>query len=279
MTVRYFSIYLICVISLIISLTYGQSKSLLSHSTIAENLEWKGVAVAEENTAIIPASSQEDRASAAGWANGGNWMNQHEDINQIGKTREIDLVFLGNSITQSWGGEGRHVWPVGEKIWREYYKDRNTANFGISGDRTQQILWRIAHGNFDTINPKVIVLLIGTNNLVDNTALEIIAGINTIVADLRINLPETKILLMGILPRGEKSDDPFRIKINQINAVIKYNEDQKHVFFINIEKALLNPDGTANKRLMADDCLHLKTEGYKTWAEEIEPVLEKLLSY
>ena len=84
---------------------------------------------------------------------------------------------------------------------------------------------------------------------------------------------------MGILPRGERSDDPFRIKINQINTEIKNNEDRIHIFFVDIKNALLYPDGTANKTLMADDCLHLRAAGYKAWAEEIETLLDDILNY
>lgn len=230
------------------------------------------------NSAVIPVPSQEDRARAAGWLRGGTWMDQHKDINKIGESRDVDLVFLGNSITQSWGGgEGRYVGSVGGKAWQNYYQDRNAAGFGISGDRTQHLLWRIANGNFDSISPKVVVLLIGTNNLNDNTPAEISAGIDRVVLNLRRKLPNTKIILMGILPRGEKPDDPYRQKIANINTAIQRNDDQKAVFFIDIGKAFLHPDGRSNKSLMADDCLHLRPAGYETWAEQIEPLLQELL--
>jgi lysophospholipase L1-like esterase len=231
----------------------------------------------EENTAVIPVPSREDRASAAGWLGGGTWMDQHADINRLARSRKIDLVFLGNSITQSWGGEGRNVVSVGGKTWKKYYQKRNAADFGISGDRTQHLLWRIDNGNFDSILPRVIVLLIGTNNLNDNTAEEIVEGIERVVLRLRKKLPESKIVLMGVLPRGEKANDPYRKKIGTINAAIKENDDRENVFYIDIGEAFLLPDGSANKELMADDCLHLRPAGYATWAREIEPLLQQLL--
>ena len=100
----------------------------------------------EENTAIIPVPSWEDRAAAAGWLKGGSWMDQHHDINEMGKTRQIDLVFLGNSITQSWGGEGRQVGSVGGDTWKKYYQNRNAAGFGIPA-----IVPSISYGELPTV--------------------------------------------------------------------------------------------------------------------------------
>ena len=119
--------------------------------------------------------------------------------------------------------------------------------------------------------------MIGTNNLHDNSAEEIVEGINAVVLSLRTKLPQTKIILMGVLPRGEEVNDPHRSKIQRINKSIQKNDDQVSVLFIDIGNAFLNPDGSANKTLMADDCLHLRPAGYATWAEQIEPLLINLL--
>lgn len=227
------------------------------------------------HSAIIPVSSTENRAVAAGWTRGGTWLDQHEDINCIGKTCDVELVFLGNSITQSWGGEGRHVWEPGQKAQEKYFGKVKTANFGISGDRTQHLLWRIENGNFDHISPEVIVLMIGTNNLNDNTEKEIAKGIEAVVKKLRKKVPQSKILLLGIFPRGEKPENPYRQKIKDINENISRLNDDIHVFYRDIGKVFLHPDGTANKTLMSDDYLHLRPAGYEAWAKAIAPFLEQ----
>ncbi len=231
---------------------------------------------ADCHSAIIPVSSGEKRAAAAGWTNGGSWLDQHKDINLIGQTKDVELVFLGNSITQSWGGEGRHVWEPGQKAQEKYFGKVKTANFGISGDRTQHLLWRIENGNFDHILPEVIILMIGTNNLNDNTENEIAEGIEAVVNKLRTTVPESKILLLGIFPRGEQPEDPFRQKIKNINESISHLNDDNHIFYRDIGKIFLHPDGAANKTLMSDDCLHLRPAGYEAWAKAIAPLLKQM---
>ncbi len=227
---------------------------------------------------IIPVPSTLDKAEAAGWAKGSTWISQHEDINQIGQNRNVDLVFLGNSITQSWGGEGRNVWKLGQSIWDKYYSNRNAANFGISGDRTQHMLWRIDHGNFDLIHPKVVVVMAGTNNMEDNTAKDIAKGIKAILERLQQKIPDSKLLLLGIFPRGEKPDDLLRKKVNKINKLIVKFQDNEKVFFLNLDSVFLNKDGTANTSLMRSDFIHLQLAGYEAWANAMNPKLFELLS-
>ena len=128
-------------------------------------------------TTTTPIPSSEDRAAAAGWLDGGNWLDQHADICAIGLARPVEMVFLGDSITQSWGGRGRAVGAPGAPAWERYFAPRNAANFGISGDRTQHVLWRIDHGNFERIDPRAVVLLIGTNNLGHAAPFDVARGV------------------------------------------------------------------------------------------------------
>ena len=120
-----------------------------------------------------PTPGDETRAVAAGWTKGGTWIDQHNDINAINKRGRVDIVFLGDSITQSWGGRGRNVAATAGDVWAKYFSVRNAVNFGISGDTTENVLWRIEHGNFDGIDPSLIVVNIGTNNLATSTPQEI----------------------------------------------------------------------------------------------------------
>ena len=227
------------------------------------------------NPCIHPVPSFEYR-SGAGWGEGNYWMSQHLDINSIGKTRKPELVFLGNSITQSWGGEGRNVWSAAPELWDSLYKPLNAANFGISGDRTQNVLWRIENGNFDNINPELIVLAIGVNNFRHNTAADIAEGIAAIVKSLKGKIPSSKILLLGPFPAGATRSDPMREKYREVHALIAPLGNQSNVIYMNIGKGYINTDGSLNYKLMRKDNVHLTTEGYYRWAESIQPVIDDL---
>ena len=129
------------------------------------------------------------------------WQQRAEKLNQSVKdTPDAQLVFIGDSITQGWEGSGA-------KIWKERYAPRKAVNLGIGGDRTQHVLWRLDNGNLENIRPKAAVVMIGTNNSngIDNTAGQIIEGVTAIVQRLRKGVPDTKVLLLGIFPRGETS--------------------------------------------------------------------------
>lgn len=224
-----------------------------------------------------PVPSEEDRAAAAGWRNGGTWLDQHQDINKIAEKGGVDIVFLGDSITQSWGGAGRHVGSVGQSVWNRFYADKKVANFGISGDRTQNVLWRIQNGNFARIDPKVIIICIGTNNLADNSEDEIVAGVEQVVLQLEEKRGKSKILLMGILPRGKSPDSQFRSKIASINQRLKTIADSRKTFFVDLTDRFVDDKGVANADLFSGDFVHLKEAGYQEWALAIEPTLQTLI--
>src|SRR6185312_3578540 len=153
-------------------------------------------------------------------------------------------------ITQGWNDN---------EVWKRFYGPRNVANFGIGGDRTQHVLWRIQNGELDGIEPKVVVLMIGTNNASSGTADEIVQGITAIVEELRHRLPKARILLLGVFPRGQKPD-ATREKLNSVNAKIAHLDDGSHVKFLDIGKSFLNEDGTISREIMPD-FLHLSRKG------------------
>lgn len=182
----------------------------------------------------------------------------------------VDLIFVGDSITQGWEGSGRAV-------WRKYYGDRRALNLGIGGDRTQHVLWRLDHGNLDGIEPRVAVVMIGTNNSGEdrNSATEMVDGVTAVVKKLRDKVPGMKILLLDIFPRGEHFNDQ-RGKILQVNQTIRKLHDGKDVHYLAIGHHFLAPDGSLPKDIMPD-FLHLSEKGYEIWAARIEPVLAGLL--
>ena len=229
------------------------------------------------NTAILPVPGAECRGAAAGWGEGKDWYSQFDAISSIGESRQVDCVLLGNSITQGWGGEGRSVWTTSGALWDSLFKPLNAANFGISGDRTQHILWRIQNGNFDHVKPKAIVLEIGVNNFHDNTAEEVADGIQAIVRALLKKAPGAKILLFGPVPAGKDNQDPNRQKYRQVHQIIRGMGNGKTVFYMNLDKEFIQPDGTLTPGLMAGDAIHLTPEGYGVWAKVLVPELKKVM--
>ena len=199
----------------------------------------------------------------------GNWMKRHESFNERVKKGSADLLFIGDSITQGWEGAGKEV-------WKQHYDKRNAVNLGIGGDRTQPGLWRLDNGNIEGIQPKLAVLMIGTNNSSTNTPQEIADGIKAIVDKLRTKLPQTKVLILAVFPRGANADDARR-KVNiATNEIAAKYADGKHVFYLDIGPKFLGADGTLSKEIMPD-LLHLSPKGYQIWADSIEAEVKKLM--
>jgi lysophospholipase L1-like esterase len=182
-----------------------------------------------------------------------------------------DIVFIGDSITQGWEGAGRNV-------WQKYYGSRKCLNFGVGGDRTQHVLWRFERGQLDGIKPKVAVVMIGTNNSNkdDNTEADILEGVQLIVKQIRERLPDTKIILLSIFPRG-KTFSTQRGKILQVNQALEKLNDGKAVFYLDFGSQMIEPDGSISKDMMRD-YLHPGERGYEVWAEAMEPKLKELLA-
>lgn len=193
------------------------------------------------------------------------WTKRHEQINDRIKQGGVDLVFIGDSITQGWEGAGKDV-------WKEFYEKRNAANLGIGGDQTQHVLYRLGHGNIQGISPKLAVLMIGTNNTHGFPPEEIAAGIRAIVRKLRKDLPQTRVLVLAIFPRGEKPEDKLRQAVAKTNELAAKIDDGKMVRWLDIGQRFLEKDGTLSKEIMPD-FLHLTPKGYRIWAEAIEPAV------
>jgi lysophospholipase L1-like esterase len=193
-------------------------------------------------------------------------MQLHERFLNETKKGNIELLFLGDSITQGWNDDA---------TWKRFYGPRHAANFGIGGDGTQHVLWRIEHGEIEGISPRVVVLMIGTNNSHSSSADQIAAGITAIVKELRKRLPETKVLLLGVFPRSQ-NPDAVRAKLVEVNRQIAKLDDGSNVTYLDIGKAFLNSDGTISKEIMPD-YLHLTPRGYRIWADAMEPTLWRLL--
>ena len=193
----------------------------------------------------------------------------HERFLTIAKEGKTQLLFLGDSITAGWGGK--------KEIWDKAFGQYQPANFGIGGDRTQHVLWRITNGELDGIKPKGVVLMIGTNNSSTDPAEGIAKGVTAIVETIRTKQPQATILLLAVFPRGEKaSPNPGRAKLKEVNAIIAKLDDGKNIHFLDIGEKFLQPDGSISKEIMPD-FLHLSAAGYQIWADAISPKLAELM--
>jgi len=207
----------------------------------------------------------------------GNWLKRHEGFVALAQEGGIDVLFLGDSITDSWRNRGQAVWVTN-------YGKMRAANFGISGDRTQHVLWRMQNGELDGVQPKVVVLMIGTNNTgferdkvtPRNTVPEATEGVKAVVRGLRAKLPAAKILLLAIFPRGEKPDDPQRLQVAEINRGLARLADSKTVRFLDIGPKFLTADGALTREIMPD-FLHPSEKGYEIWADAIRGPLAEMM--
>jgi lysophospholipase L1-like esterase len=196
-----------------------------------------------------------------------NFLKRHEGFVQIAKAGGVDLLFLGDSITDGWRSK--------KEIWDAAFAKYKPANFGIGGDRTQHVLWRITNGELDGIAPKAAVVMIGTNNSGQDDAPSIARGVTAIVKAIHAKSPKTKILLLAIFPRGPMPN-PTREKLKQVNDTLAKLDDGKSVHYLDIGAKFLEPDGTLTKEIMPD-FLHLSVKGYQIWADAIGGKLEELM--
>jgi lysophospholipase L1-like esterase len=194
----------------------------------------------------------------------------HERFVKITQEGKAQVVFLGDSITAGWGGQ--------KEIWGKAFGGYQPANFGIGGDRTQHVLWRITNGELVApLKPKAVVLMIGTNNVAIDSAEGIAKGITRIVETIRSQQPQAKILLLAVFPRGEKaSNNPHRDKLKEVNATIAKLDDGQHIHYLDIGEKFLQADGSLSKEIMPD-YLHLSPAGYQIWADAISPKLAELM--
>lgn len=196
------------------------------------------------------------------------WLNFHRSLKEQAAKGGVDLLFIGDSLTKGWD-------PA---IWEKRYAPRKAANFGIGGGGTPQLLWRLENGGFEGLQPKVVVLMIGINNVWPGFSAEDTAkGIRTFVGRLRGEMPGTRILLCGVLPVFDE-DDAIREYIKTVNAGIAGLDDGKSVRFQDFGKEFVDANGKRREGFYDGDRLHLKAPGYKAWAEAMEPLLVELLA-
>jgi lysophospholipase L1-like esterase len=212
----------------------------------------------KQNTAVIPKPFNPKR---------------HEGFVAIAKKGDIDILLMGDSITDGWRNAGKAVFD-------KHFAPLKTANFGISGDRTQGVLWRMDNGELDGYTPKLMMLMIGTNNIgfggKGNTPEEIAEGIKAVVDKFRAKHPQAKVLLLGVFPRNADPKSAQRIAVNNINKIISKFDDGKFVRYLDLADKFLDKDGTLPKSVMPDG-LHPNLRGYEIWAEAVIPIIHEMI--
>jgi lysophospholipase L1-like esterase len=235
-----------------------------------------GASFTGAQTATAPKTLRTDADVPAPKKDTGRFMKMHESFLARAQSGPVDLLFLGDSITAGW--------TKAPDVWKRYYGKYNPANFGIGGDGTHHVLWRITNGELDHINPKVVVLMIGTNNSGAYTAESIIKANRAIIDVIKEKLPKTKVLLLAIFPRGPRTSangvvDDFEGRmtvIDEVNAALAKFDDGKTVRFLNINHVFLDKNGKIPEDIMPDQ-LHPVVKGYELWAEAMHPLLQEMM--
>jgi beta-glucosidase len=195
--------------------------------------------------------------------------------NNVARAKEgnIDVLFMGDSITDFWRNTTGPF--AGKAVFDKYFGAMKVANFGISGDTTQGVLYRLRDGEGQGFSPKAIMLMIGTNNAASASTEEIAEGVGAIVLEMRQDFPNAKILLLGIFPRANPGD-AVRKTVLAVNPIVAKLHDDKHVFYLDIGEKFLAADGTIAADIMSDK-LHPGEKGYTIWAEAVKEPLAAML--
>lgn len=205
----------------------------------------------------------------------GKFMRMHESFLARAQAGPVDLLFLGDSITAGWDSRAKDV-------WQQYYGQYRAANFGIGGDRSENVLWRLDNGELDLIRPKVIVLLIGTNNSGSFNGMQIASLNKQIITLIQQKSPQSKVLLLAVFPRGPRTvkgvvdDGKKRMQaIHVLNQELAKLDDGQRVRFLDIGAQFLK-NGAIPDELMPDQ-LHPSNAGYQVWAQAMQPLLNQMM--
>jgi lysophospholipase L1-like esterase len=196
------------------------------------------------------------------------WRQRHESLLTRAKQGGVELMFVGDSITQLWNDN---------EVWMARYAPLKAANFGASWDTAESALWRLQNGELEGLSPKVVVLLIGVNSLSHGDSPEDAArAVAAVLGTLRQKLPKTKVLLLGIFPAACSGTDPFRAKVKSANSLLAGLADKDRVRYLDLGPALLRSDGSISPDVMGD-CTHPTVKGYRLWADAMDPLLNRML--
>ncbi len=234
------------------------------------------------NFATVSAPGSEFR-SGAGWYPNQGWWGEHRDIERILTERKgaLDILFVGNSITQGIGGTRQSVsGKPGLQIFSDVFEGLRWDCAGISGDRVQNVLWRLQNGKYKEAAPKIMVLTIGVNNFLNgDDAKEIADGILKIKDWVSTHMQQTKLLLTGPLPVGLSKEDPRRKKYEEVHAILKHKAKGENVIYCPMDSCFIQDDGTISTEDYSTDGIHITGKGYAKWANELGSIIKSKLTF
>ena len=219
------------------------------------------------NTAVVPVSKLEDDSY--------DWFKRHDEVLALQKTLDPEIVLIGDSITHFWAGLPPAHSQNGPRAWATTFGARRVLNMGFGWDRAQNVLWRLDHGEMDGTRPKLVVINIGTNNFGgtprarENTPPEIAQGIEAIVARVQAKSPFSRIVVMGVFPRGNHADDNRRPGIRALNEILaRQLANRPGVTFLDIGARMISPDGSISSEILRDGT-HPGEKGYEIWGRAL----------
>jgi lysophospholipase L1-like esterase len=220
-----------------------------------------------------PAAQASPRTVEFEWMSLSNWRERHARLVDIAERGEVDLIFLGDSITEGW------TWGETSTIFKAAFGKYKTANFGIGGDQTQHVLWRLQNGETGKLSPKLTVLLIGTNNFghSGHSPEQVSEGVQAIIYIINKHWPASKILLLGVFPYGEKAGNPSRTRVAQTNQLLAALNNDQNIYYYDFGSLFIDERGNIPSALMAD-FLHPTPRGYRMLAEKLGPVVDQLMN-
>jgi lysophospholipase L1-like esterase/pimeloyl-ACP methyl ester carboxylesterase len=224
---------------------------------------------------LIAAPNPESRYNLAGWK-GLSWLEQFHESVELAVKAKSKFILLGDSITQNWGDPRRQISAGLTAPWKELLAPLIPANMGISGDRVQNVLWRLRSGALKGLEPQTIILQIGTNNLGDDSPADIARGIKAVLEEIRKQSPKARIVLTSLFPNGATPSHPRRMAAHDVNERISKFANKKRILFLDLEKRFLKADGSLDYDLMSEDGIHIKEGGYYVWGKAIIALLGPL---
>lgn len=208
------------------------------------------------------------RTKEFSWMSVDAWNKMYTEDIALADQGGVDLLFVGDSITAGWNWD----------IWQKNFSQYHPANFGIGGDHTGNLLWRLKYGHAEKLKPKAVVMLIGVNNFghLNETPRQVADGIKANLVLLRKIYPDAKILVNGVFPFEEQATSPKRAMVKEANALVAKLNDNKHIFVKDYGSIFLQPDGSISKEVMGD-FLHPTAKGYQIWVDAMLPDIQKLM--